>query len=370
MVIEMALLNKRSTVPLYAQLKVELIKLIDSGIFKSNGKFYTLSEIIEKYNVSLITASRVINELAADGYIKTSRGKRAVLTTSRAVKNPSEFIKVAIFFYSKSKDSAIDYGRMPWTNMIFSGIQEKLLEHKALWSMVPAENSDDALAKLEQLKSEHNAFICLSPKLEGKIMSIFEKIHCPYVSIHSYKNPIYNFVAADYYKGSAEIAQLAIQKKYKSFLYLFNDKNGDPEKMRGFLETLLKKDIPPQNIFLRFTGRLDEKRIREVFENFIKEQGKDKLFPLAVYSFGDKLSMPVLAACHKLGFKVPNEVGIAGSTGIPEAEHCIPPLTTIQTPMRKMGNVAAEMILEMLRTNNYHIPGVKLDVKLLKRESL
>lgn len=367
----MTALSRESTIPLYEQLKVELTKLIVAGEFKSRSRFYSLAEIVEKYNVSQITARRVIDELAEEGYLKTAKGKKPTVMGSCAKAASSKMLKIAIFFYSESNASSIEYAQMPWTSMIFSGVQEKLLEKKALWTMVPAANSNDAAAKLEQLKHEHDAFICLSPSIEEKLFAALEKLRKPYVIIQPYKEERnYNFVAADQYEGSAEISRLAIAQRYNSFLYLLNHQDENLEKLRGFQETLIKNGISPQKIHIRIVGSDDEERVTPIFNAFINEQNKSELFPLAVYSVGDRLSMAAMTACHKLGLNIPEDVGIAGSTGMQESEHCIPPLTTLRLPMREMGNVAVEMILEMLSAGTYRIPGIKLDVKLIKRESL
>lgn len=361
----MELLNKKSAVPLYEQLKVEMTRLIVSNYFKKRSKFYSLSEIVKKYRVSQITARRVIRELVAEGYLKTSQGKKPSLTSSRSV----PIIKVAVFFYSQSGSETINYAEKPWTSTIFSGIQERLIDKKALWTMVPVETAKEALKKLENIKSEHDAFICISSKIGEKLLEKFESIQRPYVQLLN-ENLRYNFVTADYYAGSAEIAEKAVRRGYKSFLYLLSGSNDNFEKMRGFQEALLSNNIPPQNIYIRNVGALDEKKAAEVFESFIKENNNKELFPLAVYSFGDWLSMGVLSACQKLGLKVPDEVGVAGSTGLAEAEQCVPPLTTMQIPMRKMGNAAADMIFEMLSSGTWNLPGIKLNVKIIERESL
>jgi LacI family transcriptional regulator len=75
-------------------------------------------------------------------------------------------------------------------------------------------------------------------------------------------------------------------------------------------------------------------------------------------------------ACKIYGLKVPEDVGVAGSTGLPEAKLCNPPLTTIQIPMRQMGRVAVDMIFEMLSSGNYRLPGIELDVRFVKGKSL
>lgn len=363
----MELLNKESAVPLYEQLKVEMTRLIVSNYFKKRNKFYSLSEIVKKYRVSQITARRVIKELVNEGFLKTSQGKKPSLTSSRSV----PVIKVAVFFYSQSGSEIMNYAEKPWTSTIFSGIQKKLLEKKALWTMVPVETAKEAFKKLEHIKSEHDAFICISSQIGEKLLEKFESIQRPYVVIQLLNDNLkYNFVSADHYAGSAEIAEKAIQKRYKSFLYLLSNCNDNLEKMRGFQETLLKNNIPLQNIYIRNVEGLDGKKSADFFENFIKGNNNKELFPLAVYSFGDWLSMGALSACQKLGLKVPDEVGVAGSTGLAEAEQCVPPLTTMQIPMREMGNAAADMIFEMLSSGTRHLPGIKLNVKIIERNSL
>ncbi|MFA6716769.1 MAG: substrate-binding domain-containing protein [Victivallales bacterium] len=371
---EIKILNRKSSLPLYEQLKLELTQLIVSGYFKAGRKFFSLSEIVKKYKVSPITARRAISELAAEGYLKTSQGKKTSVCSLPSENKSLPATRVAVFFYSKSDAEIANYDEMPWTNTILTGIQEKLFEKGALLTMAPARSPEDAVQKFKQLGTAYNAFICISLMLSEGLLPEFETSNRPYVVIRpDSEKQLYNFVAVDHYAGSAEMAKNAVLKKYRSFLYLSNDFNEDPEKMRGFHETLLRSGIPPENIYIRSTNNatvIDKNAAAATFEDFIKNNGNDKLFPLAVYSFGDLLSIGVLSACRKLGLKVPDEVGVAGSTGMAEAEQCVPSLTTMQLPMREMGHTAVDMIFRMLATNNRRLPGIKLNTKIIERESL
>jgi len=69
------MLDRGSPVPIYHQMKEDLVKMIRDKTFKAGEKLYTESELCKKYEVSAITAKRVLNELAQEGYISRYPGK-------------------------------------------------------------------------------------------------------------------------------------------------------------------------------------------------------------------------------------------------------------------------------------------------------
>lgn len=357
--------------PLYGQVKDRLTKLITTNRFKVGDKFHSLSEIADEYGVSQITARRVMDELAADGYIRTSQRKRPVVIALRAKGDVLSMARIAILFYSKSEAADISYDEAPWTSNVFSGVQPALLARRALWTMVSSESSRDAVEKLEMIAAEYDAFLCLSPSLcDEALRARLENTGRPYAIIQPPMDicPC-NFVAADNYTGGVAVAEMAIKRGCRSFLYLASgfDRNIGHEKMRGFQESLLCAGVPPQAIHIRSAGGC----VEDVFERFLEETGRPSTSaPLAVYSFGDTLSIGVLKTCARLGLKVPEEVGVAGSTGLEESAWSVPPLTTVALPMREMGAAAVEMVFGMLSSDMTHAPGVKMKVRMVDRGSM
>ncbi len=364
------MLDKKLQTPLWKQLKDKLIKQVLSDNYKKGDKFYSLSEIADQYQVSMITVRRVMQEMGQEGYLEVIPGKKARIAEMSQKKPSATLKKVAVFFYSPVPGGNIEYDIMPWTSLIFSGMQECFIENNLLWTMVPAQNAEDARGKLKQLENDHQAFIFLSPSISDYLETELSKLKIPYLLIqprgHRYS---FNYVAADYYAGSAEIAEAAIRKNYRSFLYLCGNYIDAVEKMRGFQETLLGHGIPCRKIHQYCSGDISIAGGMAAFEKFLSENRQDDLFPLAVYASGDHLALGALAVCRRLGLAVPDQVGIAGSTGIPETEHSDPPLTTIEIPMRKIGQVAVKLICEMLETGQSLMPGRTLSVKLISRNS-
>lgn len=67
--------NKHSPVPAYYQVKMNILKQIESEIWKKGDKLPTDKEFCEIFNVSRITIRRALMDLEIDGYIHKIQGK-------------------------------------------------------------------------------------------------------------------------------------------------------------------------------------------------------------------------------------------------------------------------------------------------------
>ncbi len=369
---QLNVLDRGSKTPLYEQLKDQLVRQIENRHFQEGSHFYSLAEIADNYQVSLITVRRVISEMAAEGYLELAAGKKSLVAHRRENAAPRELTRVAVFFYSNTpEDGRMEYDKMPWTNLVFSGIQEKFFQKNILCTTIPARNEADALDKFSHIIDDHQGIICMNNLIFNALESELRERQLPYVLIQpksfSYG---FNYVAADHFAGSAEIARMALEKKYRSFLYLSSQLAENPEKLRGFQETLLRHHIAPQDIYLRSTSDIHEASGEEALKAFLQEKSGTEIFPLAIYTSGDRLAHGVLEGCHRLGIRVPQQIGVAGSTGIPEVTRMEPALTGIELPMREMGHAAVDMICEMFESGQHLVPGRILKTTLIVRNSL
>src|SRR5579859_1564778 len=62
-------------VPLYQQVKRDLLAAIAAGEYAPGRPFVTQREICERFNVSHATAVRALNDLAAEGHVVRKRGQ-------------------------------------------------------------------------------------------------------------------------------------------------------------------------------------------------------------------------------------------------------------------------------------------------------
>jgi DNA-binding LacI/PurR family transcriptional regulator len=70
--------------------------------------------------------------------------------------------------------------------------------------------------------------------------------------------------------------------------------------------------------------------------------------PTAVVAYSDLVAIGAMRAVHALGKRVPEDVSVVGFNDIDVAAFVEPPLTTVRQPMREMGRLAMEWILDSL----------------------
>lgn len=79
------MLDRNSHVPMYLQVKGEVVEQIKDGTFQLGDKVYSEKELCQKYDISNITAKRVLNELAQEGYISRQPGRGSFVTRTHTV---------------------------------------------------------------------------------------------------------------------------------------------------------------------------------------------------------------------------------------------------------------------------------------------
>ncbi|CAN5652002.1 substrate-binding domain-containing protein [soil metagenome] len=68
----------------------------------------------------------------------------------------------------------------------------------------------------------------------------------------------------------------------------------------------------------------------------------------ALFSFNDVSAVGAIRAFNEAGYRVPEEISVVGFDDIYSSAYQNPPLTTVRQPLRRMGTLAAETLLQRL----------------------
>jgi LacI family transcriptional regulator/LacI family repressor for deo operon, udp, cdd, tsx, nupC, and nupG len=68
----------------------------------------------------------------------------------------------------------------------------------------------------------------------------------------------------------------------------------------------------------------------------------------AIFCYNDMIAVGVLLTCRQLGISVPGQLSIIGFDDIELAQYVTPPLTTIHQPKLRLGQLAMEMLVDLL----------------------
>jgi len=89
----------------------------------------------------------------------------------------------------------------------------------------------------------------------------------------------------------------------------------------------------------------------------------------AIFFCNDDLAQGALLAALRLGVKVPEQLAVAGFNNLPGSDQMVPPLTTVATPRREIGERAAQMLMALIRKQPVEQPHLDLGFEVVRRAS-
>jgi LacI family transcriptional regulator len=91
--------------------------------------------------------------------------------------------------------------------------------------------------------------------------------------------------------------------------------------------------------------------------------------PTAIFAANDQSAIGVIKAAQEAGLHVPDDLSVVGFDNIPEAAYIHPGLTTIDQSVDKMGYVATEMLISLVRGESLDSNLYKMPTHLIIRDS-
>jgi DNA-binding LacI/PurR family transcriptional regulator len=91
--------------------------------------------------------------------------------------------------------------------------------------------------------------------------------------------------------------------------------------------------------------------------------------PTAVFASNDVSAMGVLDAARVRGLNLPGDLSVVGFDDIPLAASLNPPLTTVRQPLREMGQIATQMLLDRIQDPEQDQSSITLSTELIVRSS-
>jgi len=136
-------------------------------------------------------------------------------------------------------------------------------------------------------------------------------------------------------------------------------------RLDGFLSAMKDANLTvPDNFILE--GNYEYRSGLDAGELLLQEAQR----PTAIFASNDEMAAGVIAAAHKSGISVPEELSIAGFDDSVIATVVWPQLTTVRQPIQEMAAAAVNMVTKQCRgQTEENSTARKLPVKLIIRES-
>ena len=89
----------------------------------------------------------------------------------------------------------------------------------------------------------------------------------------------------------------------------------------------------------------------------------------ALFAYNDISAIGSLWAFREAGLRVPEDISIVGFDDIPGAAYANPGLTTVRQPLVKMGQIAAQTVVDLIEGRGEYVPEIAIEPEFMIRQS-
>ena len=173
------------------------------------------------------------------------------------------------------------------------------------------------------------------------------------------------YVTATNWQGAFDAMRYLIQLGHRRIGHIAGPMEQSPssERLAGYRDALTQNGIAYDETLVQYGDFTHPSGYACAQELLALNQP-----PTALFASNDPMAFGAMAAIHQSGRRIPDDLSVIGFDDIASCAHSQPPLTTVRQPLREMGRVGAQIILDMLR-GQPALPRVVLRTSLNLRES-
>lgn len=332
-------------------------------------KHITIKDIAKALNVSVSTVSRAFN----DKYDIRPETRDKILKLAKEMGySPNPIARKLIQQRTFNIGVVVPEFINPFFPRVIMGIQNILIEKGYQILIMPS--NENHITELENLKTFVNNFvdgIILSLTKETKNIEYIQELIAndfPLVLFNRVNDSLpVSKVVFDDYKWAFFATEHLIQQGIKRIFHFSGPKHLtlSQNRQKGFEDAMKKYHLNVTGEMVYETGFTLEDGER-IAEKLIADDN----VPEGIFCVNDPSAIGAVRAFKQNGLRIPRDVAIMGFTQTPMSEFVDPPLSTVVQPTIKMGEIAAELLLNQLESSEPVEPKfVVLNGKMNIRES-
>lgn len=156
------------------------------------------------------------------------------------------------------------------------------------------------------------------------------------------------YVSTNNYLGAYQATKYLIDRNHKKITCLqgLTNTTSNIERIRGFNQALGDFKIPAK--YIRIIG--SDFSLVNGYHSANEVLKKD--VPTAIFALGNQIALGALKAIKEHGLIVPDDISLISFDEQPYLELISPPITTIKQPIEQIGQVATDMLFDLINKKN------------------
>lgn len=228
-------------------------------------------------------------------------------------------------------------------------------------------NIDKEKSILNQLKSRKVDGILSVPVSSTDSYSYYKQVNIPTVTITK-KMDGFSSVSISHYDGGKKIAQHFIDLGYQKIGYIGPTKTSTSSiKFSGFNDCLKENGLEVTDIIESNVPKTLENIT--IYKTVIDYISKNGLHSHAFFANDDATACDAIKALCELGYKIPQDVAVAGFDNSLISKKMNPSISSLSQPLTEIGKKAVDLLVEAMNTDNFKIEEYELDTRVISRES-
>lgn len=329
----------------------------------------TIKDIAKALGLSTSTVSRALR----DSYEISPETKKLVLEYAEKIKYHPNPIALSL---KERRSRSIGVIVCEIANSYFSQVIDGIesIAYNNGYNVIIAqsrESADREMLNLQYLTSRSVDGLIISVSTETKDFSYFKELHergMPIVFFDRIVDEIQTHkVITDNFKGAYDATLHLIKKGYSRIATVSNPAalSIARDRLAGYKAALVDHGMEVDDSLIKFCGHggmiLDE------VQDAVNELLNGDHMPDAIFASADKLTTGCLRILKAKGLAVPGDIGLIGFSNTDLTELLDPPLSVVRQPAFKMGEVATDMLLQLIEAKR---PITDFETRVLLTELL
>lgn len=311
-----------------------------------NRKEITIYDIARELSVSPSTVSRALK----DHY---SIGKGMIETVKKLAKDKGYRPNHIAASLRRNKTNTIgvmiSWINRPFMSSLIGGIEEVASEKG--YNVIISQSHDSFENEVKNAKALYNSRIAgliVSLAMETKEYDHFLQFtenDIPIVFVDRVSEEFdADKIVIDNYSAGFVATQHLIDQGYKRIAHFAGaeHRNVYKERKRGYIDALIQNKIVVDETLIIQGDILNSEEGHKMASHLLSLQTP----PDAIFSSNDTAAVSAIQIAKKMGFKIPDELGVMGFNDDPVSLIIDPPLSTIYHPSVNLGKISAQQVLK------------------------
>ena len=331
--------------PLYQRIFSDLKRRIDGGEWGNGAILPTENELCETYQVSRGTVRQVLAEMEKEGLVRRERGRGTFLIHSGLEKPIQTANHPTISFI-------VPYVRDSFVSSILLGVESTARASGCAVVFNHVENDleeqEMALRTAFQQGSEGIILYPVNSKDASPVLNELIQRDFPLVLVDRYIRGMFtDYVTSDNFGGGLVATQhlLSLGHRRVAFLNWTEMATTMEHRRVGYRQALQEVGVDWEEGL-----EWEVKGYPEIDLEALEEQLTAPGRPTAIFAANDQLALAVQRVARSIKLSIPEDLALVGFDNLEISAHVDIPITTVAQPTFEMGKLAAEILLDKVKS--------------------